>query len=97
VTKPIDGKVSVKSSPRNIVLRLFALEEMVLIAVSAAIAFASGLVLYYMPKPNFGSVQDYLALFTWGVGVDQGKNLVQTFQNLRNQSKVDDSSASSRK
>jgi len=85
-TKPITAKLDIESSHRNIVRRLFAVEEIVLVAVSFVTALASGLVLYYIPNPSFGSLQDYLALFTWGVGVDQGKNLVQTFQNLRKQS-----------
>lgn len=92
-TTPIHGKLFIQSSRRNIARRLFAIEEVVLIAVSVAVALTSGLVLYYVPKPSFGSLQDYMALFTWGVGVDQSKNLVQTFQNLRSQSKVDDTSA----
>lgn len=89
-TEPIAGELSIAASFGRIRSLLPALEEWVLVGVSAAIALASGLVLYYLPNPTFGSLQDYLALFTWGVGVDQGKNLVQTFQSLRTQSRADE-------
>jgi len=85
---PIEGETSIEPSDSSLTNRLFAIEEFVLIIASFAIALASGLVLYYVPKPTFGSLQDYLALFTWGIGVDQGKNLVQTFQTLRTQSRA---------
>jgi hypothetical protein len=75
----------VSRADHDVLSRLFALEELVLVGVSAAIALVSGLVLYYSPNVSFGSMQDYLALFTWGVGVEQGKNLVQTFQSLSSQ------------
>lgn len=89
-TRAIEGKLPITSSVGGFTSRLFALQEVVLVGVSMAIALASGLVLYYFSNPTFGSLQDYLALFTWGVGVDQGKNLVQTFQSLRSQSKADE-------
>ena len=38
---------------------------------------ASGVALYAI-KPHFGSYADYLALFTWGAGLDQGKNFIQS-------------------
>jgi hypothetical protein len=31
-------------------------------------------------NPSFGSFHDYLALFTWGVGAEQGKNFLQVLQ-----------------
>ena len=86
----LTGKLSINSSHVNFFSRLFVVQEFVLILVSIAIAFASGLVLYYNSNMSFGSMQDYLALFTWGVGVDQGKNLAQTFQSLSSQSKSAD-------
>lgn len=88
-TQPVEGELPIAPSYglRSV---LPALEEWVLVGVSSVIALASGLVLYYLPNPTFGSLQDYLALFTWGVGVDQGKNLVQTLQSLRSQSKADE-------
>ena len=86
-SKTLTGTVSILGSGVSLPVRLFAIQELVLILVSTAIALASGLVLYYDSNASFGSMQDYLALFTWGVGVDQGKNLAQTFQSLSSQSK----------
>ena len=36
----------------------------------------SGVGLYAL-APTFGTFKDYLTLFTWGAGLDQGKNFVQ--------------------
>lgn len=44
------------------------------------VAMVSGLSLYYAKNPIFGTLQDYLGLVVWGVGVDQGKNLIQALQ-----------------
>lgn len=87
---PTKGEIAVVHSRRNLYRRLVEKGEFSLLLVSAAIALVSGLVLYYVPNATFGSLQDYLALFTWGIGVDQGKNLVQTLQDLRKQSQPDD-------
>jgi len=84
----ITGELDIAASPAGY-RQLFLAQELVLLLVSVVIAFASGLVLYYETNVSFGSMQDYLALFTWGVGVDQGKNLAQTFQSLSAQSKGD--------
>ena len=86
VTDEIQGTVQVEKMNSSLRMRLVATEEIVLTVVSSALALASGLVLYYLPNPTFGSLQDYLALFTWGIGIDQGKNLVQTFRDLKQQS-----------
>jgi hypothetical protein len=86
VTPEIRGVVEVEKYDSPLMTRLVATEEYVLNAVSFGLALASGLVLYYFPNPTFGSLQDYLALFTWGIGIDQGKNLVQTFRDLKQQS-----------
>lgn len=85
-SEPIIGELDIAASP-SVFRQLFLWQEVVLLLVSIAIAFFSGLVLYYETNISFGSMQDYLALFTWGVGVDQGKNLAQTFQSLSSQSK----------
>lgn len=63
-------------------LQGFALSEGVLLAVSAGLAVLSGLSLYYADNAVFGSFKEYVALLTWGIGVDQGKSLIQTFQSL---------------
>ena len=86
----IDGKLSIDGPQGSFLSRIFVIQEFVLLLVSIVIALASGLVLYYVSNSSFGSIQDYLALFTWGVGVDQGKNLAQTFQSLSSQAKDGD-------
>jgi hypothetical protein len=47
------------------------------VAIAMVIAMASGLSLYYVSNDTFGTLKEYVALFLWGVGVDQGKNLIQ--------------------
>lgn len=81
-SKPIEGSIDFQSPPRGLGSQAFALQQMVLVLIAGVIAFFSGLVMFYETNPSFGSIQNYLALLTWGVGVDQGKNLAQTFQGL---------------
>jgi hypothetical protein len=54
--------------------------EMVSWAMAALIAVVTGLSTFYFKGPTFGSFQDYLTLFLWGAGVDQGKNFLQVLQ-----------------
>lgn len=56
------------------------LVELLSFALAAIIAVATGFLMFYSKNPDFGSLQDYLALFLWGVGVDQGKNFLQALQ-----------------
>ncbi len=49
-------------------------------AMAALIAVVTGLSTFYFKGPTFGSFQDYLSLFLWGAGVDQGKNFLQVLQ-----------------
>ena len=48
--------------------------------VAAGAALLSGMMTYYVNHPGFGSASDYLTLFAWGAGVDQGKNFLQNLQ-----------------
>jgi hypothetical protein len=50
--------------------------ELVALAAALVAALVSGLLLY-AKSPTFGSFQDYITLFIWGAGVDQGKNFLQ--------------------
>ena len=50
------------------------------LSLAGLFAIISGLLTFYYKNPVFGSAQDYLALFLWGVGVEQGKNFIQTLQ-----------------
>jgi hypothetical protein len=60
--------------------KLFEGAEMTSFAIAGVIAMVSGLSLLYAKNATFGSLSDYLGLFLWGVGVDQGKNLVQSLK-----------------
>lgn len=48
--------------------------------LAAVIAIVTGLSMFYFKGPTFGSFQDYVSLFLWGAGVDQGKNFLQAIQ-----------------
>jgi hypothetical protein len=50
--------------------------DYVALFVAVIAGMASGLLLY-MQNPTFGSLKDYLQLFMWGAGIDQGKNFIQ--------------------
>lgn len=45
--------------------------------VALLVSVLSGIKLYALGA-TFGSLSDYLALFTWGAGIDQGKNFLQS-------------------
>ncbi len=48
--------------------------------LAAIIAIVTGLSMFYYNSPTFGSYKDYISLFLWGAGVDQGKNFLQAMQ-----------------
>lgn len=48
--------------------------------LAAMVAIVTGLSTFYFKGPTFGTFQDYLTLFLWGAGVDQGKNFLQAMQ-----------------
>lgn len=60
--------------------RAFAYIEYVSWGTAFLVALVSGLSMQYFKRGAFGSTQDYLLLFLWGVGTDQGKNLLQALQ-----------------
>jgi hypothetical protein len=70
----------VKDSDDFRFLSAFQRVEFVSWGIAAATAIASGLGMFYVKNAGFGSFQDYLTLFLWGLGVDQGKNFVQALQ-----------------
>lgn len=45
--------------------------------VALGLALVSGLAARFFNVPTFGTAEDYLTLFLWGVGVDQAKNAWQ--------------------
>jgi hypothetical protein len=48
--------------------------------LAAFIAIVTGLGTFYFKNTAWGSFQDYLTLFIWGAGVDQGKDFLQNLQ-----------------
>ncbi len=86
----IQAEIDIQASSRTFWQRLLAVEQGMLVVVSAALALIGGLVLYYYSEPTFGTFKDYVALITWGVGVDQGKNFVGNLGQLKSQSTPDD-------
>jgi hypothetical protein len=61
-------------------LRGLARVEWISWVLSAIVAVVTGLSMFYYKGPTFGTFQDYLTLFLWGAGVDQGKNFLQAMQ-----------------
>lgn len=61
------------------VLRGFETLEVWSTLLALGLALASGLAGRFFNVPTFGAPGDYLALFLWGVGVDQAKNAWQLF------------------
>lgn len=72
--------IDVKDSSQFRFLQAFQGVEIVSWLIAAVIAIVTGLSTYYFKTPAFGSYQDYLTLFLWGVGVDQGKTFLQALQ-----------------
>jgi len=60
--------------------RAFAYIEYISWGIAFLVALVTGLSTQYFKSGAFGSTQDYLLLFLWGVGADQGKNLLQALQ-----------------
>jgi len=61
-------------------LSAFRVNEVIAVVIAALAATLSGLMTYYLNKPAFGSLGDYITLFIWGAGVDQTKNFIQNLE-----------------
>jgi hypothetical protein len=72
--------IQIRSSGEFTLFGGFERIELISFAIAFGIALVSGLSLFYFRNPAFGTPQDYVNLFLWGVGVDQGKNLIQGLQ-----------------
>jgi hypothetical protein len=79
-TDPAHGALKIATCADFGTFRGLAKVEMVSWALAAMIAVVTGLSTFYFKGPTFGSFQDYLTLFLWGAGVDQGKNFLQVLQ-----------------
>lgn len=51
-------------------------------AVMLAITLITGLPTLYFGNATFGSFADYVGILAWAIGIDQGKNLIQTIKTL---------------
>jgi hypothetical protein len=51
-------------------------------ALTAGVAVVSGLPALYFDNATFGSYTDYVKILVWGVGIDQGKNLIQLVRDV---------------
>jgi hypothetical protein len=60
------------------VMNAFEDAELLSWGLALVIAIASGLSIYYISAPGWGTFKDCLTLFLWGVGVEQGKNFLQS-------------------
>jgi hypothetical protein len=58
--------------------------ELLSFGLAFVVAIVSGLAAIYVKNASFGSLLDYLSLFLWGAGVDQGKNALQVLQSYSN-------------
>jgi hypothetical protein len=48
----------------------------------SAVAVATGLPTLYFDNATFGSYADYVKILAWGIGIDQGKNLIQLVRSV---------------
>jgi hypothetical protein len=69
--------LSISASPDFRWYNILAGAEIAAWLIAAIVAIATGLLIYYYKGTSWGTWQDYLTLFIWGVGVDQGKNFLQ--------------------
>jgi len=78
VTADKDLSISVSSDFRG--YKILAWTEVASWLIAVIVAIATGLFMFYYKNPSWGTHQDYLTLFLWGIGVDQGKNFLQALQ-----------------
>ncbi len=57
--------------------------EFGLYIAASILAVLSGLQSQYAAKPDFGSLNDFVALFLWAVAFDQGKNLIGWMKGIK--------------
>jgi hypothetical protein len=78
--KPTPKKLSIRLSTDFQGLKIRAWAEIISWLIAAIIAIPSGLLLWYFKQSSWGTLQDYLVLFFWAIGVDQGKNFITYLQ-----------------
>jgi hypothetical protein len=75
-----EQRVEVVRSSAARLLTSFSRIEMVTFGIAGLAAIASGLLMFYVTNPVFGSLKDYLTVFLWALAIDQGKNALQIQQ-----------------
>jgi hypothetical protein len=68
--------VTVRKSKDFRMWQIAAGADILALVVAGIFGLVSGL-LIYAQAPTFGALKDYLSLFTWAAGLDQGKNFLQ--------------------
>jgi hypothetical protein len=71
------AQVAIDASSDFRVWRITEQADIISFIIALAVSVFSGVKLYALGV-TFGSLSDYTALFTWGAGVDQGKNFLQS-------------------
>jgi hypothetical protein len=71
------GPFEIDKSREYRLLSVFRFTETAALAIAALFALITGMGTYYVGKPAFGSITDYITLFIWGAGVDQAKSFLQ--------------------
>lgn len=72
-----DAAVDIAESENFGVWQIFETADVLSFILVMVTSVVSGIGLFAL-APTFGSFKDYLSLFTWGAGLDQGKNFVQS-------------------
>jgi VWFA-related protein len=75
-----DQKLSIGVSTDFQAYKILAGTEVTAWLIAAMVAITTGLMMFYYKGTSWGTFQDYLTLFLWGIGVDQGKNFLQALQ-----------------
>jgi hypothetical protein len=69
--------IHVRASRDFQLLRIVATADVMAFLIALLASVLSGITLYAL-APTFGSLKEYIALFTWAASFDQGKNFLQS-------------------
>jgi hypothetical protein len=72
-----DAPVPIRGSGDFRAWRISESADMIAFFAALLASVVSGVALYAL-TPTFGGLKDFIALFTWGAGIDQGKNFLQS-------------------
>ncbi len=74
---PLEKPLIIRKSGDFRVWRIFETADIFAFVLALIVSVISGVATYAL-DPTYGSFTQYLALFIWGAGVDQGKNFLQS-------------------